>query len=424
MTDLTRRTIIAASAGLTAAGLVAPGIAAAQQQPQDLFGSVEDGKVVLPPLHDRSEGGEHIANPMPPGKRLGVAVVGIGHLALEQILPGFGTATSVKLTALVSGHRDKAMAVADQHGVPARNVYDYKSFDEIKNNPDVDIVYIVLPNAMHAEYTERAAAAGKHVLCEKPMAASVAEGERMVKACRDAGRKLMIAYRLQYNATHRALIDIARKKTFGELRFINAVNGQNDAPDGQWRQIKAMSGGGSLPDVGIYCFNAFRYITGEEPVEVTGQLTRPKDDPRFREIEDIATFTLRFPSGVLATGTSGYSFYNDRQLRCMATDGWFGLDPAFSYNGLVMHIGHKAGPADGREQRVWTPKNQFAVEMDAFAEAIMTNREPLTPGEEGLQDMKVMAAIYQAAAGGSPVKLPVATGLDVTRGPVPDVLRG
>ena len=348
-------------------------------------------------------------------------MVGIGHLALEQILPGFGTATSVNLAARVSGHRDKAMAVADEHGVPAKNIYDYKSFDEIKDNPEIDIVYIVLPNAMHEDYTERAAAAGKHVLCEKPMAATVAEAERMVQACRDAGRKLMIAYRLQYNATHRALIDAARKKTYGELRFINAVNGQNDGADGQWRQIKALSGGGSLPDVGIYCFNAFRYITGEEPIEVTGQLTQPKDDPRFREVEDIATFTLRFPSGVLATGTSGYSFYNDRQLRCMATDGWFGLDPAFAYNGLVMHIGHKAGTADGREQRVWTAKNQFAVEMDAFAAAIVKNQEPHTPGEEGLQDMKVMAAIYQAAAGGSPVKLPVSAGLDVTRGPAPSI---
>ena len=418
MTDLTRRTILAASAGVTAAGLVTP--AAAQSEPPALFGSVKAGKVELPPLHGPSEGGGTIANPLPPGKRRGVAVVGIGHLALEQIIPGFGSAKRVRLAALVSGHREKALAVAAEHGVPETHVYDYKSFDAIKENPDVDIVYIVLPNALHPEFTERAAIAGKHVLCEKPMAADVAGAERMIKACRTAGRKLMIAYRLQYNAVHRALIKTARDRTYGDLRFIEAVNGQNDAANGQWRQIKALAGGGSLPDVGLYCLNAFRYITGEEPVEVTGRITQPKDDPRFREIEDIATFTLRFPSGVLGSGSSGYSFHESRQLRCMAADAWFGIDPAFSYNGLVMHIGKKAGEATGREERTWSPKNQFAVEMDAFAEAIAAGREPHTPGEEGLQDMKIMAAIYESAAGGGgAVKLPASSGLDATRGPLP-----
>ena len=417
MTDLTRRTIIAASAGATAGFIGAA--QAAEGQPPALFGTVKDGKVILPPLHAASEGGEHIANPLPPGKRLGVAIVGIGHLALEQILPAFGTATEVRLTALVSGNRDKAMAVAAQHGVQAKSVYDYKTFDAIRDNADVAIVYIVLPNAMHLEFTERAAAAGKHVLCEKPMATSVAEAERMVKVCRDAGRKLMIAYRLQYDVAHRALIDMARQKVFGPLRHIEAVNGQNDAADGQWRQIKAMAGGGSLPDVGIYCFNAFRYITGEEPIEISARITQPRDDPRFREIEDLATFTLKFPSGVVATGSSGYSFYNNRQIRCMAADGWFGLDPAFAYNGLAMHIGHKAGMADAREQRGWPPKNQFATEMDHFAEAIRANREPHTPGEEGLQDQRITAAIYEAAESGKVVTMPAMIGLDATRGPLP-----
>ena len=413
MADLTRRTVLAASA---AAGLVGAA-GAAEQEPAKLYGSVEDGKVELPPLHAKSEGGGAVPNREPPAKRLGVAVVGIGHLALEQIIPAFGTAKGVRLAALVSGHRDIARTVAAQNGLPEKSVYDYASFDRLKDDPDVDIVYIVLPNSMHLEFTERAAAAGKHVLCEKPMAATVDQAERMIKACRDAKRKLMIAYRLQYNSAHRELIKMARDKTYGALRFIEAVNGQNDDAVGQWRQIRTIAGGGSLPDVGIYCFNAFRYITGEEPIEVTGKVTRPKGDPRFKEVEDIATFTLEFPSGVIATGTSGYSFHEDRRLRCAATEGWFGLDPAFSYDNLVMHVGHKAGMASAREQRVWPPKNQFAVEMDAFADAIRHNREPLTPGEEGLQDMKVLEAIYRAAAGGSAVKMPVVQGLDTTRGP-------
>ena len=415
--DPTRRTLLAATVGVAAAGL--SGAAAAQEQPAPLFGQVDGGKVVLPPLHAPSEGGEILANPKPPGARLGVAVVGIGHLTLEQIMPGFAAAKNVRCAALVSGHRPKALAVAAQYGVPAKSVYDYEGFDAIRNDPDVHIVYIVLPNAMHAEFTERAAAAGKHVLCEKPMAASVAQAERMVKACRDAGRKLMIAYRLQYNATHRSLVAMVRDKTLGDLRMIEAVNGQHDAAPGQWRQIKAMAGGGSLPDVGLYCLNAFRYITGEEPVAVTAQLTQPKGDVRFREVEDLATFTLRFPSGVLAVGSSGYSTYNSRRLRAMASDGWIGLDPAFAYANLVMRIGRKAGEADAVESRVFEPRNQFAVEMDHFADAILQDREPHTPGEEGLQDQKILAALYEAAAGGGTVTMPLVTKTDAFRGPAP-----
>ena len=419
MSDLTRRTLIAAAGSASAAGLVLPAPAAgAEGQNPAFFGGAKDGQVEMPPLHAPGEGSEALPNRQPPAKRLGVAVVGIGHLTLEQIVPAFGSAKNVRLAALVSGHRDTAQAVAAQNGVPAAKVYDYAGFDAIRNDAEVDIVYIVLPNAQHLEFTQRAAAAGKHVLCEKPMANTVAEAEGMIKACRDARRKLMIAYRLQYDAAHRALIGMVRDKTYGALRMIEAVNGQNDVP-GQWRQIKALAGGGSLPDVGIYCLNAFRYLTGEEPVEVTGRVTRPKDDPRFREIEDLAVFTLQFPSGVVATGTSGYSFHEDRRLRCAATDGWFGMDPAFSYAGLLTHIGRKVGTATSVETRSLAPKNQFAVEMDHFAEAIRADREPHTPGEEGLADMKVMAAIYESAMGGAAVKLPLVEGLDTTRGPLP-----
>lgn len=413
--DLTRRVALALSAG---AGLVGAA-SAAEEQPGKLFGTVHDGQVSLPPIHAESEANGSIANPLPPDKRLGIAVVGLGHLSLEQILPGFAQAKNVKLAALVSGRRDKALAIAAQHGLAATSVYDYAKFDDIRNDPAIDIVYIVLPNSMHAEFTVRAAQAGKHVLCEKPMATTVAEAQQMIAACRQAKRKLMIAYRMQYNATHRALVDIVRRKELGDLRLIEAVNAQNDAPNGQWRQIKALAGGGSLPDVGLYCLNAFRYITGEEPIEVTGQITRPKDDARFREIEDLATFTLRFPSGVLAVGTSGYSLHESRRLRANASKGWVGLDPAFGYENIVMHLGRTAGQASAMEQRVFAPKNQFAVEMDHFAEAIRADREPHTPGEEGLQDQKIIAAIYESAASGAPVKMPAVDKLDSTRGPAP-----
>ncbi len=430
MPDVTRRTLFGSTVGLAGAGLIAPALGATlgasltggQQEPHDLRGVIKDDKVTLPPLHQASEANGSVPNSMPPGKRLGIAVVGLGALALENIIPGFAEAKSVRLVALVSGEPDKARLVAAQYGVPENNLYDYNNFDRIKDNPAIDIVYIVLPNALHAEFTIRAAQAGKHVLCEKPMAASVAEAQSMVDACKAANRSLMIAYRLQYTPEHRTLIQMARSMAYGTVQMIEAVNGQNDAPNGQWRQIKSMAGGGSLPDVGLYCLNAFRYITGEEPVAVTAQLTQPKNDPRFREIEDVAIFSLRFPSGVIASGTSAYSFHESRFLRVHAETGWFGIDPAFGYDNLQLAINRKAGKASATETRRFSPKSQFAQEMDAFAASLHAGQEPRTGGAEGLQDMKVMAAIYQAAASGGVVTMPTVTGLDTTRGPWPEAL--
>ncbi|MGI4795239.1 MAG: Gfo/Idh/MocA family protein, partial [Janthinobacterium lividum] len=425
MADVTRRTLFGTTAGLAGIGMIAPALAASTapaQEPQALRGAVEGGKVMLPPLHQQSEQNGEPPNPSLPAKRLGIAVVGLGTLALENIIPGFSEAKNVRLTGLVSGEPEKARAVAAQYGVPEKNLYSYDTFDRIRDNPEIDAVYIVLPNALHAEFTIRAAQAGKHVLCEKPMAATVAQAQSMVDACQQAKRTLMIAYRLQYSPEHRTVIDLARSKAYGAVRMIEAVNGQNDAPNGQWRQIKALSGGGSLPDVGLYCLNAFRYITGEEPIEVTGQLTRPADDPRFREIEDVAMFTLRFPSGIVGSGTSAYSFHESRFLRVHAERGWFGLDPAFGYDNLTLNINRKAGKASATEMRRFSPKSQFAEEMDAFAASLAAGETPRTPGAEGLQDMKIMAAIYQSAASGRAVTLPTSAGLDVTRGPWPKAL--
>ena len=173
---------------------------------------------------------------------------------------------------------------------------------------------------------------------------------------------------------------------------------QNDLGNGQWRQIRAMSGGGSLLDVGLYCLNAFRSITGEEPVAVTGTVTRPPGDLRFAEVEDACLFTLRFPSGVVATGSSAYSAHENRALCIVATEGWFGADPAFGYDTITMQVSRKRGMASGLEQRRFAPANQFATEMDATAEALRANAVPHTPGEAGLAEQRIMEAIYPSAA--------------------------
>ncbi len=414
MPEITRRGL----AGLAGAGLIASAQAAEMPEPSALRGTVKGGQVSLPPLDNASDISGKVPQLDPREKRLGVAVVGLGRLALTQILPGFAQSKHVRVTALVSGEADKARIIAAQYGVPEKNLYDYKNFDSIKDNPEIDVVYIVLPNALHAEYTVRAAQAGKHVLCEKPMSTTVADAQRMVDACKQAGRKLMIAYRCQYLPEFRTLVGMVRNRTYGDLRLIETTNGQNDANDGQWRLNKAMAGGGSLPDVGLYCLNTARFITGEEPVEITARTVQPANDPRFREVEDICSFTLKFPSGVMAVCGSGYSYHENRFLRLMATEATFGLDPAYGYDNLTMQVLRKDGMSTGLEQRRWAPKNQFALEMDAYAEAIRTGAVPLTPGEEGLQDMRLIAAIYEAAAAGSVVKLAPASRLDETRGPV------
>jgi predicted dehydrogenase len=269
----------------------------------------------------------------------------------------------------------------------------------------------------------RAAAAAKHVLCEKPMATSVADAQTMIDACNEAKRRLMIAYRMQYEPHQRMLIKLARSQANGPIRLIDAVNGQNDLGNGQWRQKKAFSGGGSLVDVGVYCLNAARYITGEEPVEITARTTRPKDDPRFCEVEDIAMFTLRFPSGTVANCASGYSFHQSNHIRVQNEAAWFNMSPAFAYDGLQMQIGRKMGQANSTNSVDLSPVDQFAREMDAFAWSIRNNATPLTPGEEGIQDLRIIDAIYQSAASGKTVTMPAQPGgkLDVTRGPVPQI---
>ena len=416
MPHFSRRGLLGTSAGLVAAA--ASGAQAADQPPA-LLGTADGDTVSLPRLMNPTDAEGSVETLDPPARRLGVAVVGLGHLSLLQILPGFGQARHVRVAALVSGERDKARAVAAQYGVKESSLYDYASFDRLRDNPEVDIVYIVLPNAMHAEFTERAARAGKHVLCEKPMATSVADAQRMVDACKQAGRKLMIAYRCQYEPHHRALVAAVRGGQHGPVRLIEAVNGQNNADNGQWRHNLAMAGGGSLPDVGLYCLNAARYITGEEPEKVSASLTRPKNDDRFREVEDVVSFTLHFPSGAMANCSSGYSFHESRWLRVNMPGASISLDPAFSYSDIAMQTGHIVGKGNAVDRLQFSPHNQFAREMDHFAQALRAGVEPHTPGEEGLQDQRLIAAIYQAAEGGSVVTLPVVTGRDTTRGPAP-----
>ena len=331
--------------------------------------------------------------PAPAAKQVGFALVGLGSLAINQLMPAFARCRYAKLVGFVSGRPDKAKQLAQMYGVDAKNIYNYDNYDRLAENPAVDVIYVVLPNSMHPEYTIRGLKAGKHVLCEKPMANTPQECEQMIAAAKAANRKLMVGYRVRYEPHNQALIAYARETAdAGPTRFILADAGFNIGDPTQWRLRKQMAGGGSLMDIGIYALNAARYLTGEEPVSVNAMLHSTPNDPRFVEVEETVTFQLRFPSGILANCTSSYGG-NVNRFRVVKQRGAAELDPASSYTGLRMRV-FRGGAI---EERVLPQRDHFTMEMDHFSECILNNTEPLTPGEEGLKDMKAIMAIYEAA---------------------------
>jgi predicted dehydrogenase len=339
-----------------------------------------------------------------PDRKLGYAIVGLGQYGRDVILPQFVNCKHSRVTALVSGDRAKALAAATKYGVPESAIYSYADFDRIRDNPEVDIVYVCLPNSMHAEYTIRAAKAGKHVMCEKPMAISVAECEAMIRACKTAGKKLMIGYRCHFEPFNLEAMRLARSGAAGKIRYVRSEHGFVQGDPNKWRLKRALSGGGSLMDMGVYSLQAARYMTGEEPIAVTARESTDRRDPRFREVEDMIEWTLEFPSGAIAGCQSMYSA-NQNHILLMGDKGRIELEPATRYDGNHMWTGR-----DGRETEITSippgpGKTQFAGQLDHLAECILDGREPIVSGEEGLRDMRIVEAIYRSAREGRTVKL-------------------
>ena len=339
--------------------------------------------------------------PDPPGKKLGWAIVGLGSLSIYEILPAFAKCEKSKVVAFVSGHPDKANKLALRYGVNPKNIYNYQNYDSIKDNPEVDIIYIVLPNGMHAEYTVRGLQAGKHVLCEKPMANTPAECQQMIDAGNKADRRLMIAYRCRYEPYNREAIRIAQSGDLGPTQMILADAGFKAGDPTQWRLNKHMAGGGSMMDIGIYALNAARYLTGQEPDEVNAMIYSTPRDPRFKEVEEHVTFQLHFPSGILANCSSSYGYFHQSHFRVMGTEARLCMDPATWYSGLRMWIER----GNTIEQKDIQEVDHFAAEMDHMSDCVMQNKQPLTPGEEGLRDLTIISAIYEAARTGNRVKV-------------------
>lgn len=409
--SLTGKTVAAGAAGSLALGALLPeGVWAqsknkAMSPPAEIPAGVEEPIVLEAWKSDVDQQSGPTPTPLPPANRIGYAVVGLGHLALEEILPSLSSCKKSKLTALVSGSPEKMKKVALQYGIKPENCYSYQNYDQLKNNKEVDVIYIVLPNSLHKEYVIRGAKAGKHILCEKPMAVSSKECEEMIEACNAAKVKLMIAYRIQYQPHNRKLREMLQQKTFGETKFIEASNSQSSANPAHWRHKKALAGGGALPDIGLYCLNTNRFILGEEPTEVFAYMYSTPGNPLFTEVEEVMSWQMRFPSGVIANCSTHYNVHESRHYRVMCEKGWINIDKAYAYKGQKLMTARAEGKMEKQEDIGLAENDQFGAEMDHFSDCILNNKRPFTPGEEGLQDHIVMEAIYQSAREGKPVKL-------------------
>lgn len=342
------------------------------------------------------------------GKKLNIALCGLGIYA-NLLAKGIEVSEYCNLAGIVTGTPEKAEKWKKQYNIPEKNIYNYQNFDEIVNNKDIDLVYVVLPNSMHKDFVIRSAKAGKHVITEKPMAVSVAECEEMIKACNDNNVQLAVGYRLHYEPTHLELKRLGQEKVFGQVRFIEASFGYktydtlkkpfvDKNSHTEWRLNKKLSGGGPLMDLGIYCIQATRYVLGEEPIAVTAQFGTVNDKDRFSETEESISWQMEFPSGAIANCNTSCGYYADR-FYATADEGNFELSPALSY-----------GPFKGKtsEKELKFPViNQQQAQLDGICKLLLENKKLPNhiAGEEGLKDMKVISAIYKSAETGKKVLL-------------------
>ena len=330
-------------------------------------------------------------------RKLGVALVGLGGLSSGQLGPALQKTQYCRLAGIVTGTPSKIPTWKNRYNVPDKSVYNYETMGQMADNPDIDIVYVVTPNALHGEHTIKAAKAGKHVFCEKPLEVSVEKCEQMIAAVKQAGKKLGVGYRCQYDPNHIECRRLASEKVFGELKSINAGFSRNITAT-EWRVKKALAGGGPLMDVGIYALQSCRFTSGLEPIEVSAKFDPVTDPVKFAEVEEGVQWEMTFPGGLKTTCRTSYNKNDVRGFSVTAEKGTFGLDPAYNYNSS------RGTRSDGKT--IDLPSvNQFAAEMDDFAQCIINNKPSKVSGEEGLRDVKIMLAIYESARSGKPVKL-------------------
>lgn len=331
---------------------------------------------------------------------LRVALMGLGGYA-TRVADAMQACKRARLTGVVSGTPSKIESWQQKYGIPAKNCYNYKNFDNLKNNPDIDAVYVITPNALHHDQVIRCARAGKHVICEKPMAISVKEGQEMVDACEQAKVKLLIGYRMHFEANTLEIIRMRKQGELGKVLFFQGLSGFRIGNPNQWRLNKELAGGGAMMDIGIYSVNGARYMVGEEPVWVTAQETKT-DHEKFKPgVDETIQFQLGFPSGAVASCLSTYAMSHLDRFFLNGDKGFAELLPATGY-----------GPIRGR-----THKGELnlphithqTVQMDEMARIILDGHQPEVPvdGKEGLKDLKVIEAIFLAAKTGMKVEVKV-----------------
>jgi glucose-fructose oxidoreductase len=378
---------LALAAGPAAALLQAGGAVRAAGQP------MPDG-VELPAAPPRRERPDSV----------GFAIVGLGDYALKQMMPRFGQAERAHVAAIVSGNPDKLQRVGGAYGVPPDARYSYETFANIASDSRIDAVYIVLPSGLHADWTVQAFAAGKHVLCEKPMALSSAECEHMIAASRRADRKLMIAYRSHFEPHNLEAMELMAQDAVGPVRLLRTEQSYRMGPTNpseNWRVSRALAGGGPLEDLGIYGLQAALYLSREMPESISATTFRPAGDPRFSEIFAHVASQWRFPSGAVAHLATSYDSSGTNFVHVRGTTGALIMDPATNYSGQKMTLEGR----DRREIRPGDPEVQFARQLDHLADAIRDGTRIRTPGEMGLRDLRLIEAIYASAAAGRTVNL-------------------
>lgn len=325
-------------------------------------------------------------------KKLGIALVGLGSYSTYQLAPSLQDTEHCYLAGIVTGTPEKEKIWQDKYDIPSENIYNYENFDTIANNENIDMVYVVLPNSMHADFSIRAAGAGKHVICEKPMAISVEECDAIIKACKEAGVKLSVGYRMQSDPYTKEVKKYVAEKTFGDVHFVSSDAGyiSRGNPD-QWRLNKKLSGGGALMNMGVYSIQTSIYGCGSNPSSVSAQefSTRPE---YFKETDETITAQFEFPTGAVAHMMTSHNA-NGNRLKSHCSKGWFELEPAHSY-----------GPISGRTSNgnviSFPHKRQQALQMDDFAKHILLGTPNVAPGEMGKRDMIIVEAIYRSIAEG------------------------
>jgi len=336
--------------------------------------------------------------PQDKNKKIGVALVGLGYYSTDLLAPALQLTKHCYLAGIVTGSTQKASAWKEKYSIPEANIYNYDNFDSVINNKDIDVIYIVLPTFMHKDFVVRAAKAGKHVWCEKPMAMTADECEVMIKACEDNNRKLSIGYRMHHEPITQEIMSYAKEKKYGDIQLVSAAAGYRNTswkkPSESWK-LDQSKGGGAMYDMGVYSLNAARYATGKEPIAVYAQSLN--DNPELYSMCDMTTnFQLEFPDNIIANCTTSIGM-NVNYLNVTAINGFYNLSPFQAYTNI------KGITSDGVLDK--TIPNQQAVQMDNDALSILNDTPVLVPGIEGLKDIKVVQAILQSVKEGRRVEI-------------------